>query len=193
MNYHEHITRHLKQSAAIKERIAEDCAAAIKQSIDAITASFRNNGKLLICGNGGSAADAQHIAAEFVVRLSHHIQRPGLPAIALTTDTSLLTAAGNDLGFDLIFSRQVEALGRPGDILLGISTSGNSKNVAFAMQTARNTGLKTIGLLGGDGGQIKDLSDIAIIIPSPNTQHIQEGHITVAHIICELTERTLFE
>jgi len=192
MNYINHITNHLKRSAEVKEQIALICVESIQFCIDEIVHTFKNNGKLLICGNGGSAADAQHIAAEFVVRLSHHIQRPGLPAIALTTDTSLLTAAGNDLGFDQIFARQVEAIGREGDLLLGISTSGNSQNIISAMETSRKLGLRNIGLLGGNGGSIQNLCDVSIIIPSSNTQHIQEGHITVAHIICELVEHEMF-
>ena len=154
--------------------------------------SFEVGNKLLICGNGGSAADAQHLAAEFVIRLSHDIKRPALPAISLTTDTSQLTAGGNDIGFENVFARQVEAYGRSGDILLGISTSGNSKNILRAFKLAKEKKLKTIGLLGAGGGESKKICDISIVIPSNDVQHIQEAHITVEHIICEWVERLLF-
>ena len=153
---------------------------------------YRDGNKLLLCGNGGSAADCQHIATELMIRLSHHIQRPALPAIALTTDTSNLTAGGNDIGFENVFARNVEGLGNKGDVLIAISTSGNSGNVIKAVEMAHKKGMKVIGLLGGDGGKLKPIVDLSVVIPSSNVQRIQEGHITVAHIICELVEEELY-
>jgi D-sedoheptulose 7-phosphate isomerase len=146
----------------------------------------------MLCGNGGSAADSQHIATELVVRLTSKLDRKALPAMALTTNTSTLTAAGNDYGFDSIFARQVEAFGKAGDMLIGISTSGNSPNVVKAVQTASSNGIHTVGFLGGDGGQLKDLVDLALIIPHSNTGRIQEGHISAGHIFCDIIERELF-
>jgi len=147
---------------------------------------------MLLCGNGGSAADCQHIATEFMIRLSHHINRPALPAIALTTDTSNLTAGGNDIGWVNVFARSVEGLGNEGDILLAISTSGNSPNVIKAVEKAREKKMIVVAFLGGDGGKLKDIVDLPIVIPSSNVQRIQEGHITIAHIICELVEMELY-
>ncbi len=192
MNHSEFIRIHLIESAATKERIADNCTENISRAVELIKTSIINGGKILICGNGGSAADAQHLAAEFIIRLNHDIIRPAIPAIALTTDTSILTAGGNDIGFSNIFSRQVEALGKAGDIFLGISTSGNSDNVLRAALKAKQAGMVTIGFLGNDGGKADKIFDHSINIPSDNTQHIQEGHITVGHIICELVERDLY-
>lgn len=186
------ITESLKESSETKLRIIESCSSSIVEAADLLTESFRNGKKLLLCGNGGSAADCQHIAAEFVIRLSHDIIRPALPAFALTTDTSNLTAGGNDIGFDNVFARSVEGLGSKGDVLLAISTSGNSPNIIKAVEKAKEKGMKVIGFLGGSGGKLKPLADVAVIIPSSSVQRIQEGHITVAHIICEITERSLF-
>ena len=140
-------------------------------------------------GNGGSAADAQHIAGELVGRFKK--ERKAIPAISLSTDTSILTAIGNDYGFEKVFERQIEALGNKGDVVIGISTSGNSENVYRAMKLAKKMGLTTIGLLGNDGGKIKNLSDIALVVPSKNTPRIQETHITIGHIICEGVERII--
>jgi D-sedoheptulose 7-phosphate isomerase len=175
----------------VKLRTAGACAAPILAAADAIAATFKNGGKLLLCGNGGSAADCQHLAAEFTSRLSADFVRPGLPALALTTDSSFLTAYANDFDFDGIFARQVQALGKPGDILLGISTSGNSRNVIHAVETAKALGLATITLTGRDG-RLKDLADVAICIPSDDVQHIQESHLAVEHVICCLVERAVF-
>lgn len=152
---------------------------------------LRNGKRVLLCGNGGSAADAQHIAAELVCRFESH-RRP-LPAIALTTDTSALTAIGNDLGFEQLFARQVAALGSPEDILIAISTSGNSPNVVEAVLTARRNGLITIGLLGQDGGRLKDLVDHGLVIPSPVTARIQECHILIGHIWCAMADAAFSE
>ncbi len=186
------IEQSLKESSRVKLDTLAKCANSISTAVDLITNALRNGNKLLFCGNGGSAADAQHLATELVVRLSHDVKRPAIAAIALTTDTSLLTAAGNDIGFDNLFARQVEGIGNEGDVLIAISTSGNSGNVVRAVNLAKTGGLKVIGFLGGSGGKLKELVDIPIIIPSSNVQRIQEGHITVGHIVCELVERELY-
>jgi D-sedoheptulose 7-phosphate isomerase len=186
------ISDSLTESSQIKIKTLNNCASDILSAIDMITTSFKGGKKLLLCGNGGSAADCQHIAAEFVIRLSREINRPALPAIALTTDTSNLTAGGNDIGFDNVFARNIEALGNDGDILLCISTSGNSVNLIKAVEKAKSKGVKTIGFLGGNGGKLKSMVGLPIIVPSENTQRIQETHITIAHIICELVEQDLY-
>jgi D-sedoheptulose 7-phosphate isomerase len=182
----------LRESSETKIKMLDACRDGIFKASDAIKTSFSNGGKLMLCGNGGSAADCQHIATEFVIRLSHDVQRPAYPAIALTTDTSNLTAGGNDIGFENVFARSVEGLGKKGDVLIGISTSGNSKNVLNAVQKAKSKGIYTIGFLGGSGGVIKQHTNLNIIIPSSNVQRIQEGHITAAHIICEIVEREMY-
>jgi D-sedoheptulose 7-phosphate isomerase len=192
MKFDAFILSSLKESAEIKLKIAEECSGKIADAIELLAESFRKGNKLLICGNGGSAADSQHIAAEFMIRLSHDLNRPAIPAIALTTDTSNLTAGGNDIGFENVFARNVEGLGNKGDVLLAISTSGNSENVVRAVKKANGKEMKVIGLLGGSGGKLKDLTDVPIVIPTENTQRIQEGHITVAHILCEAVERELY-
>ncbi len=183
------IAQELRDSAALKLRVAETQGPIIQAMLECIWESMQQGGKLLLCGNGGSAADAQHLATECMVRLE--AERPPLPAIALTTDTSLLTAAGNDQGFETIFARQVAGLGRPGDVLLAISTSGNSLNVVRAVEAAQQRGLHTLGLLGKDGGRLKDMVHIALVVPSSNTQRIQEVHITVGHILCGALERRI--
>jgi D-sedoheptulose 7-phosphate isomerase len=182
----------LIESAETKHKIKDQLLEDIIKAVDLLSACFNNGNKLLLCGNGGSAADCQHIATELMIRLSHHIQRPALPAIALTTDTSNLTAGGNDIGFENVFARNVDGLGNKGDVLLAISTSGNSPNVVKAVEMAHKNRMKVIGFLGGNGGKLKDTVDLHIIIPSSNVQRIQEGHITVAHIICELVEDKLY-
>lgn len=192
MDKSEFIADQLRQSSDVKLKTITACNEAMSKAVDLIVASYRNRGKVLLCGNGGSAADAQHLAAEFVVRLSHDIQRPGLPAIALTTDTSILTAGGNDIGFTNIFARQVEALGHPEDVLIIISTSGKSENIIRCLEMAGSKNIKSIGLLGAGGGQAAELVDIPVIVPSENTQRIQEVHITIGHILIELIERDLF-
>jgi D-sedoheptulose 7-phosphate isomerase len=182
----------LRQSSETKINMIAACRDSIFEASETIKNSFSNGGKLLLCGNGGSAADCQHIATEFVIRLSHDFKRPSLPAIALTTDTSNLTAGSNDLGFENVFARSVEGLGRKGDVLIAISTSGNSKNILNAVKTAKSKGIFVIGLLGGNGGNMKNETNLNIIIPATNTQRIQEGHITAGHIICEIVEREMF-
>lgn len=183
------ITQELRESAALKIHVAETQGSIIQAMCECMWTSLHQGGKLLLCGNGGSAADAQHLATECMVRLE--AERAPLPAIALTTDTSLLTAAGNDHGFETIFARQVAGLGRPGDVLLAISTSGNSRNVVRAVDEARQRGLHTLGLLGRDGGMLKAMVHIALVVPSSNTQRIQEVHITVGHILCGALERRI--
>lgn len=192
MDKHKFISDSLTESSETKLKIIETCTGDIEKAVDLLVDAYKKGKKLLLCGNGGSAADCQHIATELMIRLSHHIQRPALPAIALTTDTSNLTAGGNDIGYENVFARNVEGLGNGGDILLAISTSGNSLNVIKAVEMAHSKGIKVIALLGGSGGKLKSRVDVAIVIPSANTQRIQEGHITVAHIICELTEEELY-
>ena len=192
MNKEKFIVESLKESSETKLKIERDCKEDILTAVDELVTSFKNGNKLLLCGNGGSAADCQHIAAELVIRLAHNLKRPALPAIALTTDTSNLTAGGNDIGFDNVFARSIEGLGNEDDVLLAISTSGNSGNIIKAVEMARSKGMKTMGLLGGSGGRLKSILDLSITIPSSNVQRIQEGHITVAHIICELVENELY-
>ncbi len=193
MNKRQFIKDSLRESADVKIAIEEACGNGILESVEILTEAFRSGKKLLLCGNGGSAADSQHIATEFMIRLSHDLQRPAIPAIALTTDSSNLTAGGNDIGFENIFARNIEGLGNKGDILIAISTSGNSQNIVNAVNTAHEKKMKVIGLLGNGGGKLKTIVDIPIVIPSSNTQRIQEGHITVAHILCELVERELYQ
>ena len=187
------IAHELKESSETKIKIVNECSDDISAAVDMLTNAFSNGKKLLLCGNGGSAADCQHIAAEFMIRLSHDLDRPAIPAVALTTDTSNLTAGGNDIGYENVFARNVEGLGNKGDVLIAISTSGNSGNVVKAVNKAHEKGMRVIGFLGGTGGKLKPIVDLPIVVPSPSTQRIQEGHITIAHIICELVERDLYE
>jgi D-sedoheptulose 7-phosphate isomerase len=182
---------HFKKSSEVKKQTAETSLDSVLQAANLITGCFRSGKKLLICGNGGSAADAQHMAAEFLNRLSSDFDRPGLPAIALTTDTSFLTSYANDCGYDGVFARQVQAIGQRDDVLIGISTSGNSTNVTKAVLAARENGVITIGLLG-DGGELTALVDHAVVVPSRDTQCIQETLLTIEHVICLLVERALF-
>ena len=181
----------LRESAATKQRIEDELLPQISKAIDLIKAALQNKKKILLCGNGGSAADAQHLATEFVIRLSPGIQRPGLPAIALTTDTSILTAGANDLGYDNVFARSVDALGYEGDVLIGISTSGNSRNIIRAAAAAREIGLLTIGLTG-PGGKLAGMVDLNFAVKSQVTARIQESHMMLGHLLCELVDRILF-
>ena len=186
----QNIRDQLDASAQIKENIRDRYSGTILETVELMISCYKNGGKLLICGNGGSAADSQHFAAEMVGRLVK--DRDPLPAIALTTDTSILTAIGNDYSYDVVFRKQVEALGRPGDVLVCISTSGNSENVAQAILVAKEKNIHTVALLGKDGGKIAAMVDYTIIVPSNVSQRIQEGHITIIHIWCEIIESTLF-
>jgi D-sedoheptulose 7-phosphate isomerase len=189
----EEIKKALNSSADLKKVVAETMAEQIGEAAEKLATAIRGGGKAIFCGNGGSAADSQHLATELVVRLSGKNNRGALPAISLTTNTSILTACANDFGFDEIFSRQVEALGRPGDILFAISTSGNSENIVRAVKAAQKIGAITIGFLGCGGGRLAKLVDLPLIIPSDNTQRIQECHIAIGHIIIELAERAFLQ
>jgi len=180
------LTEHVALIRKIEDTLTEEIAATVVMLQDALGAG----NKLLVMGNGGSAADAQHFAAEIIGRFK--LERRALPAIALTTDSSILTAIGNDYGFDSVFSRQVEGLGNSGDVVFGISTSGNSPNVFAALAKARDLGCKTVALTGRDGGTLKTVADISIIVPSYDTPRIQEGHVTIIHILCDLLEKRLF-
>jgi D-sedoheptulose 7-phosphate isomerase len=180
----------LKEGSELRLKMAETMSAEIATAATAIAETFKAGGKLLLFGNGGSAANAQHIAGAFMNRFL--IERPPLPAIALTTDTSVLTSIANDYAFDEIFSKQVRALGKKGDVALGISTSGSSGNVLKALRAAKKLGMTTIALTG-EGGKAASLSDIALQVPSRSTPRIQEAHIVVGHILCDLTDTILFK
>lgn len=185
--YEELIVSFLEESISVKRSIRETLVDQIALAAEKISLCLNNKKKILIFGNGGSAADAQHIAAELVGRYKK--ERRAMPALALTTNTSILTAVGNDYSFDEIFVRQIEALAEKGDILWGISTSGNSPNVVKAIEKGKEMGIYSIALLGRGGGKVKDICDLPIIIPSDDTARIQEAHITIAHIICEVVEK----
>ena len=186
------VREYLLETSRTAARTADECAEQILAATAAIVESLRDGGKILLCGNGGSAGDAQHLATEFVSTLTVDRRRDAIAAIALTTDTSLLTAVANDFGFDGVFERQVEALGRVGDVLVGISTSGNSENVVRAFATAKAAGIRTIALTGPVSGRLGGLADIQINVPSTETSHIQEAHIAVGQLIAFLVEDELF-
>jgi D-sedoheptulose 7-phosphate isomerase len=177
--------------AALATRVGEEHAETIAAIADAYVAALRAGGTLFFAGNGGSAADAQHLATEYVVR--YQSNRPALRAVALTTDSSLLTACANDLGFDEVFARQVEALARTGDVLSLHSTSGESPNVIRAAQSAKTRGVTVVGFLGKSGGHLKDLADVVLVVPSDDTARIQEIHLAIEHLICEMVEERLRE
>jgi len=188
-NFEEKIRAMAAESLDAKRRFFERSSPEVARAAQMIVESMRAGGKLLIFGNGGSAADAQHIAAELAFKMGR--ERKALPALALTTDTSLVTAIGNDRSFDFIFARQIQALGRKGDIVLAISTSGNSPNVIEAVKQAHAMEIGTIGLLGAGGGKVAALVDLALIVPHRETPRIQEVHIAASHIICQLIEDEL--
>ena len=181
----------LLKSAEVKRLTADNCSAVAMEAARMIAASLRTGGKVMLCGNGGSAADSQHLAAEFVATLDHQRPRGGLAALALTTDTSFLTAYANDFGYEGVFSRQVETLGVEGDVLIGISTSGNSANIIAACVTARKRGVKIIAMTGEGGGKLAEHADILLAVPSAVTMHIQESHIALGHVITLAVERLL--
>jgi phosphoheptose isomerase len=185
------VRKHLAESARVKLDAASACSEDIVMAATLIAKTFRQGGKLLLCGNGGSAADCQHMAAEFMSRLTKDFNRMALPAISLTTDTSFLTAYTNDCGYEGVFARQVEGLGRPGDVLLGISTSGNSGNVLKAFEMCTQKGVATIALCGS-GGMLASKADVAVSVPSNDTQYVQECHLAIEHMICQLVEIELF-
>lgn len=178
------------ESVEVKIRVKNTLTEDIIKTVEIISNCFKVGGKILVCGNGGSAADAQHMAGEFVGRFK--LERKALPCIALTTDTSILTAWSNDYSYDTIFERQVEALGNKNDLLIGISTSGNSINIIKAVDKAKVLGMRVIILSGRDGGKLKDKSDVNLIVNSHNTPRIQESHIMIIHILCELVDKKLF-
>jgi len=182
----------VREIAALQDRVADACAGQVVVAAEAITEALRAGNKVLLCGNGGSAADCQHVATELVSRLSADFTRPALAAVALTTDTSFLTGYGNDHGFEGVFARQVEGLGRPGDVLVAISTSGRSRNVREAVRVAAERGLRTVGLLG-EGGPLTEEVELAIVIPDRDTQHVQEAMLPLEHVLCSLVERSLFK
>jgi D-sedoheptulose 7-phosphate isomerase len=184
--------RQLEAGAEVARRAAASCGPDIADAAELLIETFRQGGRLLLCGNGGSAADCQHLATEFSSALNHGRPRPALGAIALTTDTSFLTAHANNYGFEEVFERQVEAHGRPGDVLLAISTSGNSKNVVRALGRARALGLRTVLLTGESGGQAAAAADIIVRVPSADTQRIQEVHVAAGHALCGLVENAIF-
>lgn len=186
------IQKSIQASIAVKQQLLAECADAIKQCGLALGKSLQNGGKILLCGNGGSAADAQHLAAELVIRYRSSVKRPAIPAIALTVDPSIMTAGGNDIGFEHVFARCVESYGRQGDVLVAISTSGNSLNVLKACEQAKQQSLTVVGLLGSGGGIIARLCDQSVIVPSAVTARIQESHILTGHIWCEMIEEQLF-
>lgn len=188
----ERLRTHLLGSIETKRRLLDICEDAILRAASRVAERLQKGGKILLCGNGGSAADCQHIAAEFVSVLTQNFLRPGLPAIALTTDSSVLTASANDFGFEGIFARQVQALGRAGDVVIGISTSGNSENVVRALRYAAGHGMSTIALTGANGGKVAESAELSVRTPSVVVQHIQEAHITIGHILCDLVEREIF-
>ena len=185
---HAYLRRSQEVIAESIEAIPED---AMRAAIEVCTRALGRGLPLLVCGNGGSAADAQHLAAELLIRLRSQVNRDGLPALALATDSSSLTACGNDYDFETYYARMAETLGRPGDVLIGITTSGKSPNIVRALRAARAKGITTIGLLGGDGGQALKECDLALVVPSSETGRIQEAHIAVGHAVMELIEDRL--
>lgn len=192
MSIKEVIKEQINDSISVKRSICEndDIVKAIKESADEIIRCYKEGHTLLLCGNGGSAGDAQHIAGEMVARF--RIERKALSAIAFNTNSSVVTAIGNDYEYNEIFKRQVEAFGHEGDVLIAISTSGNSESVVRAINKAKEMKIKTVSLLGKDGGECKGISDYAIVVPSGDTPRIQESHIMIGHIICDIVERSLF-
>lgn len=188
----EQVQRYLLSSAEVKRLAASICSDSVVRAAQVMAACFSAGGKLLICGNGGSAADSQHVASEFVSTLTRDFERQALPAIALCADTAFVTARANDFGFESIFTRQIEAFGSSGDVLLAISTSGDSKNVVRAVQKAADMGLTVVALSGRDGGTLGKLAHVVINVPSTVTSHIQEAHIAIVHSFCYLVERLLY-
>jgi D-sedoheptulose 7-phosphate isomerase len=181
----------MRRSAALKERIATELADAVIAVVDACEKSLRSGGKLMFCGNGGSAADSQHLATELLIRLRGKVERPSLPAIALTLDPAALTAGGNDYGFEQVFERPLRGLGRKGDVLFGITTSGRSPNVVRALEAGREMGVVTVGLLGGAGEPARRACDHVLLVPDEETARIQECHIALGHAVLELLEDRL--
>jgi D-sedoheptulose 7-phosphate isomerase len=191
MTEHERFAARMNRSAELKRRIAVELADTVVAVVDACEASLRRGGKLMFCGNGGSAADSQHLATEMLIRLRGSVERASWPALALTLDPAALTACGNDYGYDRVFERPLRGLGRAGDVLFGITTSGRSANVVRALQAAREMGIATVGLLGGAGEPALELCDHALLVPDKETARIQECHIALGHAVLELLEDRL--
>ncbi|NBO69131.1 SIS domain-containing protein [bacterium] len=192
MSFSAAIKRTIEESIATKQALLAKQSEEIERIGSLLAEKLKAGGKIMFCGNGGSAADSQHLAAELVIRLRSSVNRAAIPAIALTVDPSIMTAGGNDYGFEHVFARCVEAYGKPGDVLIGISTSGNSLNVKLAMDMAKSKGVLCIGLLGGMGGFLLGECDDAVLVPSDITARIQESHIMIGHIWCEMIEEILF-
>ena len=193
MNLAQHIQSHFAEAIELKRRMAESLAPEIARAGEALAQALKQDRKVLACGNGGSAADSQHFAAEIVGRFER--ERPGMPAIALTTDTSAITAIANDYSYDVVFSKQVESLGRPGDFLLGISTSGNSRNVVEAIRSAHARSMRVIALTGRDGGAMGKMlrdGDFHLNVAHPRTMRVQEVHLLVIHCLCEVVDNVIF-
>ncbi len=186
------VRAYLEEMAETAHRTAEACADDVAGAAELLVNALLDGGKILLCGNGGSAADSQHLAAEFVSTLTVDNRRPAIPALALTTDTSILTAIANDFGFEGVFARQVEALGRAGDVLIGISTTGDSADVVRAFEQAQAQELRTIALTGETGGALAPMADVAIRVPSRETSHIQECHIAIGQLLAFMVEETLY-
>ena len=187
------VQNQIEESIVLKNKVKGELSEKIIEISEVLADCIKNGGKLLLCGNGGSAADAQHFAGELVVRLSSDYTRGALPAITLSSNNFVLTACANDFGFEQVFSRQIEALGKPEDVLVCISTSGNSPNLIKAIEKAKEKQMKTIGLLGKDGGKMGKLVDFSLVVPSQQAQRIQEVHITICHILTSLIEKALFD
>lgn len=181
----------LLESIQVKEELLRTSIGKIIEITDIITDSLKKNGKIIFFGNGGSASDSQHLAAELVGRFKK--DRDALPAISLTTNTSILTALANDYGYEIVFAKQIEALGQKNDVAIGISTSGKAKNVVLGIKQAKKMGMKTIAFTGADGGELAKLTEVSLVVPSSVTARIQEAHITVGHIVCELVEQAIFQ
>lgn len=192
-DFEQKIKDSINSSIQTKLSLLELCLNSIEETGLILSKCIKNGGKILFCGNGGSAADSQHLAAELVIRYRSTFNRPAIPGIALTVDPSIMTAGGNDIGFENVFARGVEAYGQPEDVLVGISTSGNSENVLRAAKKAKEIGMKVVGLLGCGGGKIAEICDISVIVPSDITARIQESHILIGHIWCEIIEEYNFE
>jgi D-sedoheptulose 7-phosphate isomerase len=193
MNLTQHLQAHFNESIELKRRMAETLAPQVAKAGEALAEALRKDHKVLACGNGGSAADSQHFAAEIVGRFER--ERPGMPAVALTTDTSAITAIANDYSYDVVFSKQVESLGRPGDFLLGISTSGNSKSIVEAIRAAHGRNMRVIALTGRDGGAMAKMlkpDDFHLNVAHPRTMRIQEVHLLVIHCLCEVVDNVIF-
>jgi len=187
------IKKLFQHSVEVKNRCIDQGFQSLDNMGSQIVVSIKNNNKLMLCGNGGSAADAQHLAAEMLVRLRPNNNREGIPAIALVQDTSTITACGNDFGYDTLYERMIATLGKEGDCLIGITTSGNSENILRAMRAAKKMDIKVFGFLGSGGGKAQELCDEAFVVPSDNTGRIQESHITAGHALMEYIEDSLFE